>query len=502
MYYQLLKKLFQLHFFSPKTLWYLGQALRKTGINLSALLQWQAKMSPKKIAINEEQRTMTYAEWWQSTMQVAYYLQHHHGLSPQKKVALIGKNHADLLIVLFASARLGVDIYLLSTELSAQQYEDLQQKHQFDVLIYEPFLAEKLTSLLVDNQGIILFSEISEKAKYSIDFPALPAIQGGKLVVLTSGTTGNFKTAARKPHLGTFLSPFFELILSLDLQLHQSFYLAPPIYHGFGLAAVFMGIALGAKMQLLPTFEAETSLELLQKNQIEIALIVPLMLHRWLEKNPELPHLQSIISGGAPLAPTLIEKLSQQLPAKLYNLYGTSEAGFCMMAKSKDLIQKKTTIGKAILGVQAKLEIPLEHNESKIGQLYIRSKWTIQKEAWVATGDLAYQDAEGFYYLVGRTDDMIVSGGENVYPQEVENVLLNHEAVADAAVIGVNDAAFGQRLQAFLVLKEGSQITEKELLTWLSQKLARYQMPRQIVFMTALPYNALGKLERQKLQSG
>ncbi|HEV3261276.1 MAG TPA: fatty acid--CoA ligase family protein, partial [Gemmataceae bacterium] len=215
-----------------------------------------------------------------------------------------------------------------------------------------------------------------------------------------------------------------------------------------------------------------------------------------------LSSLQCIITGGALLSPALAQETLKRLGPKLFNLYGTSEAGVSIMATPDVIGRKPESIGKPIQGVRAKIVYESDQpvGERMIGRLCIRSSWTTNRQGWIETGDLAYRDHDGDMFLCGRVDDMIVSGGENVYPIDLENVLVQHPDVESVAVVGIPDVEFGQRLKAVVVKKRGTTLDQSTLLDWLKPRVARYQMPAAIEFCDELPYTALGKLDKKTLQ--
>jgi acyl-CoA synthetase (AMP-forming)/AMP-acid ligase II len=186
----------------------------------------------------------------------------------------------------------------------------------------------------------------------------------------------------------------------------------------------------------------------------------------------------------------------------LFNLYGTSEAGFSIMATPHMLSGNPESIGQPVRGVCARIvdEADQEVGGRAVGRLCVRSAWTASKQNWAETGDLAFRDADGNIFLCGRVDDMIVSGGENVYPIELENVLLQHTDVAAVAVVGITDAEFGQRLKAVVAPKKGRRLNEGTLLDWLRPRVARYQMPAVVEFRDELPHTPLGKVDKKALR--
>jgi acyl-CoA synthetase (AMP-forming)/AMP-acid ligase II len=265
---------------------------------------------------------------------------------------------------------------------------------------------------------------------------------------------------------------------------------------------LLIGLALGAELYVTKRFEATQACTLIARHQVEVATLVPLQLQRMLRADPSaLASLRCVIAGSAPLNPILARDALDQLGLILFNLYGSSEAGFAIMATPQLLNRKPGTIGRPLTGVRVRINGALgeELRNSSVGQLAISSAWTLSGQGWINTGDLAYRDKDGDLMLCGRVDDMIVSGGENVYPIQLEQVLLQHPELDAVAVIGVPDPEFGQRLKAVVVVKPGAPSDEAALRAWLKPRVARYQMPAVIEFRQQLPYTALGKLDRAAL---
>ncbi len=507
--FQLLGKLYEANLSTPLGFFRLVTSVLLSGVNLMALLRFTARTYPEREAIADEEGGCTYAELYLETQQLTINLQEKHQLKAGKKVALVCRNHASLVKSLFALSQLGADIYLLNAEMSDTQFNSLLNKHDFDCIIYDIEVWKMIHQSGFDKTRLL---------SYHLTLPAIddlskrPPTKGvkikkssaGKLIILTGGTTGDFKTAVRKPSIFTFLHPFFALLTELDIAKYRRVYIATPIYHGFGLAALIISILLGTKMMLLKRFEIQKANTLMLRHQIQVIILVPLMLSRLIKRSHlELVYLRQIISGGAALNPSLVEETFNKIGPRLANLYGTSEAGFCIMASPSDLKYHPNTIGKKIAGVQTKI---IDQNNNmvstgEVGRLYVKSKWTMKnsQEAWIDTGDLAYVDENGYYFLCGRIDDMIVSAGENVYPVELENILIKHPAISQVAVIGIPDEEFGQRLKAFVVLKKDSPLTEAALKAWLKEEAARYQQPKSIAFVAEIPVTALGKPDKKVL---
>ncbi|MDQ0899012.1 MULTISPECIES: AMP-binding protein [unclassified Paenibacillus] len=506
--YKLIYVLYKIRLLSPLALFQLTSAIYKYGINLMALLNFSARTYGENVALVDEQETLTYKQLFAQSEGLSVVLRGRYHLARGKKAGFLCKNHASLVRAIFAVSLSGADLYLLNAEMSKGQLNNILERHHFDLLIYD----EELSSLLEQTSYT--------KAKmlsYHDTFPAINNLlsasiyekqkrhrtSSGKLVLLTGGTTGNAKEAAHKPSLFNYLDPFSGFLTRLKILNYHTAYIATPIYHGYGVAVLLLFCALGKKMVIHRGFDAEKACRLIREHQVDVVTVVPLMLHKMLKSNAEdLKSLSCIASGGAELNPKLAKETLRQLGDVLYNLYGTSEAGLNIIADPQDLIYSAHTIGRKIEGVRLVIvdDLKEEVEIGRVGQFCIKNKWSMRNVAWIETGDLGYRDEKGYYFLCGRADSMIVSAGENVYPLEVEQVLLTHPGVEDAAVIGIRDEHFGQRLKAFVLLAPYNDTTREELFEWLRSRLARFQLPKEIIFVDHLPYTPLGKLDKKLLK--
>lgn len=507
---RLINVLHKMKLLSPAGLFRLLTAIYNSGINLMALLRIAAKTYGNKTAIADDHETIDYSQLWEQSEKLALLLQEKYQLARGKRVGLFCKNHAALVRSIFAVSGLGADLYLLNAEMSQSQFNALVERYDFDLLIYDFELNAMITQSnyrkgkIVSNHdqqtaiSNVLHTRVRRNRK-------LPRVSMGRIIILTGGTTGNPKAAAHKPSLFNFLNPFNTLLSRLHLASYHTAYIATPIYHGYGVAQLLVFIALGKKIVIHNGFDVEKACTIIREHHVEVVTVVPLMLHKMLQHNTrDLQSLKVVASGGAPLNPKLVTETFNKLGAVLYNLYGTSEAGLNMVATPQDLQYSAQTIGRQVSGVHIKIvdEQLKEMKIGQIGQIYIQNRWSMRNRSdrWIETGDMGYQDPQGYYYLCGRADDMVVSAGENVYPIEVEQVLLQHPLVEDIAVIGVQDEMFGQRLRAFVLLKQNADITTDELFTWLRSRVARYQIPKDIIIVDHMPYTSVGKLDKKRLK--
>jgi acyl-coenzyme A synthetase/AMP-(fatty) acid ligase len=356
--------------------------------------------------------------------------------------------------------------------------------------------------------------EVLARAAVSLD--SAPE-RRAQITILTSGTTGVPKAATRDISARTMVGSLITLIEHLHLRRGSPVLVAPPLFHGFGLGVTALAQVVGAPVVITRRYGPEQTLELIERHAVTTLVVVPVMLQRILELEPAIrgrydtKTLRSVLSAGAPLAPALAERFMDEFGEILNNAYGSTETGFGAIASPTDLRAAPGTIGRPPFGVTVQI---LDHDRhpaasGKTGHIFIGSDLVIDgyadgssKElagALMNTGDLGHIDEFGRIYVVGREDDMIVSGGENVFPQEVEDALLAHPGVRDATVVGVPDEQFGQRLRAFVVPRATDSLEADQLQAHLRARLERYKLPREIVFYEEIPRTPTGKVIRRLL---
>ncbi|MDX1771080.1 MAG: AMP-binding protein [Planococcaceae bacterium] len=504
---KLLHVLSEIKLLSPVGVYRLLSAFYKSGINLMTLLDFAGRTYGNRIALVDDNETLTYKELLLESENLAVVLKGNMHIGSGQKVGLLCHNQASFITSMFAVSRLGADLYLLNTEISSSQLSGFLLQQKLDVLIFDVEL-----TTLVEESGFNNTKILSTHC----EFPAINHIQNhgskkiprttmSKIVLQTGGTTGISKEAAHKPSVFNYLNPFLALFNKFNMLERQTAYIATPIYHGYGLGILLLFLALGKKIVVSKGFDSHRACDIIRTHQVEVVTVVPLMLHKMLNHSVEsLQSLKCIASGGAKLSSKLIEETRNKLGDVLFNLYGTSEAGLNVIATPHDLRYSSTSIGKKIKGVQLKVmsKNMKEVRVGEIGHFCITNDWSIRnkKNGWIQTGDVGFCDEQGYYFLLGRTDDMVVSGGENVYPIEVEQVLITHHAIEDVAVIGVMDEQFGERLKAFILPIKNATITDEEITTWLRSRVARFQMPKEIMLVEEMPYTSLGKIDKKLLK--
>ena len=294
--------------------------------------------------------------------------------------------------------------------------------------------------------------------------------------------------------------------------------MAAPLFHGTGLSQFLLSFALGSTVVMRRRFDPVATLLAIQENRATALVLVPTMLRRILDVGKDVldeydtSSLRIVFCAGSALPPELGNRATEAFGDVVHNLYGSTEVAVATVATPSDWRQAPGTVGRAPVGCR----VALYDDDGRkvtapgvVGRVFVGSVLSFegytdgrQKEVidgLLCSGDLGHFDDDGLLFIDGRDDDMIVSGGENVFPGEVENLLLEHDAVVEVAVVGVPDEEYGQRLAAYVVTRPGVTVDGEELKTYVKGNLARFKVPRDIVFVDDLPRNATGKLLRHKL---
>ena len=498
----LLLILYRLHILSPKGLFYWAKYLLSEGMSLMALLRFAAHFYPNRCAIKDEEVSLTYQETYEKAQKLAQLLYTQYQLRPKMNVALLGRNSLIQSLLLPALSRIGVHITLLNTDMGKEQLDEHLKKRKYQLFLYDNELIVKpqlITCKAVSTEELHHLIIYRDYKKGKMKLPRM--FQGTKIIIHTGGSSGNYKAVARRPAIMSFLPPLIALLHNIGIYRYESVLISLPFYHGFGLATLIVSLLMGKKICLQRRFLVQETLSIIQNEHIEVMPIVPAMLSRLWQiegAKSQMESLKCLICGGDRLSKQLIETTHQQLGDVLYNLYGTSEAGFFLLATPQELAAfDETTLGKAIWGVRCKIK---EANEEHIGELWVQSSWAMagRKNQWQSTGDLVFQNPEGYYFHRGRTGRMVVCGGENVHPEHIEQVLLTHPSIIAARAFAVSHPLFGNVIQAEVECAPASSMTEKELLTWLKPQLSRAETPHGITFQN-IGMLSTGKQKRRKI---
>jgi len=485
-----LRLLLQLFWVSP---WHLFWAWWRCGSTFAFLAHLGALRFRERVALWDDQGALTFGQLHQLGEGLASALRLQHGVGPGAQVALMCGNHRGFVLGLLAVTRLGADVLPLSSNLPARVLATILERQKVSLVLHDGELRPG------DYSGAVLDIGAWEGA----DGETLPRVsRPGQLVVLTSGSTGISKGIRRRPKFWQVLPLLLGLLRQLPFRMHRPMVLAIPLHHGYGIATLALSLALGAPLSMGRRYEIGPLLERIQ-GESALLVTVPTLLLRWLKNSSRIPKLAAIITGSAPLDASLCQQLLQRCGPILFNLYGSSEAGLVALATPTALQQAPGTVGRPLPANRVRL-LDAEGNEVAVGEtgrIWVSGPFVLgpNAEGWRDTGDLGRQDAAGHLFVVGRADSMFVSGGENVYPHEVEDVLAQHPSLTDFAILVVADAEFGQRMVAAVVARSTDPVSPEQLKEWLRARLERFKVPRQIEILSKIPRNLLGKLDRPAL---
>jgi acyl-CoA synthetase (AMP-forming)/AMP-acid ligase II len=477
-----------------------------------------------RAALIDERGTLTFKELDERANRLANAWREH-GLEPGEGVAILARNHRGFLESVFAAAKCGSRIVLLNTSFAGPQIVEVASREGTDLLVYDDEYAPMLEGVdpargrwraWTDDEGPPAHDTI--EALIADGDPSTPPKAGvtPRIVILTSGTTGTPKGAPREEPRS--LGLVGGLLSKVPFRAREVTELCVPMFHALGLANAMLAIGLGSTLVLRRRFDPAETLESLEQNGASAMVVVPVMLQRLLDHNakegesPEIASkLKIIFIGGSQLGAELCKRGMAGFGPILYNLYGSTEVSYATIATPEDLEAEPGSVGKVVRGSIAKIldgdgnEVPT----GTTGRIFVGNASQFEgytgggtKEAiggLMSSGDVGHFDDKGRLFIDGRDDEMIVSGGENVFPTEVEELLSAHESIEEAAAIGVDDERFGQRLKAFVVVREGAQLTEEDVKNYVRDNLARYKTPREVVFIDELPRNPTGKVLKREL---
>jgi long-chain acyl-CoA synthetase len=514
-------------------------------LNLSVFLEDSARSHPDRDAVVLGDLRLTYAQVNGFANQVANLLVSR-GIQPGDKVALSCPNLPYFPIVYYGILKAGATVVPLNVLLKGREIA----YHLEDSDAKAFFCFEGTADLPMGQMGHDGFQQAEGCEHFfmiTADMMAPSPIEGTEtmvqalggqadqfesvateatdtaVILYTSGTTGQPK-GAELSHSNMVLNAVTcnRLFDSLASQ-HDTHLLVLPLFHSFGQTVnMNAGFSTGATLVLLPRFDAEQAIGLMQKEDITFFAGVPTMywgLLGALSENVDVEkiahHMRRAVAGGSALPVEILKQFKAKFGVQILEGYGLSETSPVATFSDPERDPRPGSIGVPVWGIDVKLvdaDWKTIEGADQVGEIAIRghnimkgyykraeATAEVMNNGWFKTGDLARRDEDGFYYIVDRAKDMIIRGGFNVYPREVEEVLMTHEAVSLAAVVGVPDESHGEEIKAFVILNEGAQITEDELRDWCKEQMANYKYPRIIEFNDSLPMTATGKILKREL---
>lgn len=449
---------------------------------------------------------------------------HADGLRAGSGVGVMCRNHRYFVDAMLAAWKLGARAVYLNTSFAGPQLRDVLRRERVELLVCDDEflpLTERGDGLRIvvgwtgDAPAPTEAPTVDETVAAHVgQVPPRPA-RDGSIVMLTSGTTGTPKGAPRPaPRSIVTIGALLERI---PLRRGEPMLLGAPMFHAWGFTHASLAIALGCPLVVAPRFDPECAVRAAAAHRCTTLVLVPIMLQRILDLGDEelsrhdLGAVRVIATGGSALTAECSRRTRERFGDVLHNLYGSTEVSVATIATPRDLLEAPGCAGRPVLGTELRLYDDTGRQitaAGKVGSVYVRGDLTFdgytdggtkrKRDGLIASGDVGYLDAEGRLFLVGRDDDMVVSGAENVFPQEIEELLLAHEAIADVAVVGVPDDEFGQRLRAYVVAAEDG-LSAEIVRDHVREHLAAYKVPRDVVFVDALPRTPTGKVLKREL---
>jgi fatty-acyl-CoA synthase len=488
-----------------------------------------ARRHPDRAACIDEEGEFTYKELDDAAHALANALIER-GVKGGDGVAILARNHRWFLIANYGVARVGARIILLNSEFSGPQIKEVSEREGAKLIIYddeytkgvskaEPELG-KLRALGTnpdsDEPSGSEDETLADLIERSSKEPAPKATRHASIIILTSGTTGTPKGANRSTP--PTLAPVGGILSHVPFKADEVTSLPAPMFHALGYLHGTIAMFLGSTLVLRRKFKPPLVLEDIEKHKVTAMVVVPVMLSRILDalekmdKKPDLSSLKIVFASGSQLGAELATRTLKDLGPVIYNMYGSTEIAFATIAGPKDLERNAATVGPVVKGVKVRIlddngnELP----QGEVGRIFVGNAFPFEGytgggnkqiiDGLLSSGDVGYFDEHGLLYVSGRDDEMIVSGGENVFPAEVEDLISGHPGVVEATAIGVEDKEWGHRLRAFVVRKADASVDEDAIKHYVRDNLARYKVPREVVFLEELPRNPTGKILKRELR--
>jgi fatty-acyl-CoA synthase len=501
----------------------IGVAFERYGM-LGAMVTSGAIRHGDRVALRDERGDLSYAQLDDRSNAIANVWREQ-GLRAGDGVTILARNHRGFLDAVFAATKCGARIVLLNTSFAGPQIREVASREGTDLLVYDDEYSQMLDGVNPPHGRWRAWTDDDEASRAQDTLEALigsggssappKPVSAARIVILTSGTTGTPKGAPRS--MPRSLSLIGGLLSKVPFRAREVTELCVPMFHALGFAHMAFGLALGSTLVVRRRFEPEVTLDSLERNRATAMIVVPVMLQRILDlgqdaiSRRDTSSLRIIFVSGSQLGTELAKRALRTFGPVVYNLYGSTEVAYATVATPADLAQEPGTVGSVVRGSIVKI-FDSDGNEAPdgtTGRVFVGNSGQFEGytsgetkeliQGLMSSGDVGHFDHKRRLYIDGRDDDMIVSGGENVYPGEIEELLAGHEAVAEVAAVGVADERFGQRLRAFIVLREGKQLTEEEAKRYVADNLANYKSPRDVVFIEELPRNPTGKVLKRDL---
>jgi len=494
-------------------------------LNLGSILLASAQERPDHPALRLHERAIPYAELDRAARGVAASLLAR-GIGPGDKVALMVPNVPEFTLTYYGILYAGATVVPLNVLLAAPEVTYHIQDSEAKLLVAHP-LFKNPASLGAEGAGVPLaWSEGGGPG----DLPAMQAAapvealhptspDDTAVLLYTSGTTGKPK-GAELTHANLLLNCAVVVPKLLPISKDDVSLATLPLFHSFGQTCIQnASIAAGATFTLLPRFTPGEAFEIMERDRVTLFAGVPTMyfalLHHEAERSYDLGSLRFCMAGGSPMPVDVMRAFEERFPVKIQEGYGLSETSPVASFNTLDRPRKPGSIGYPVWGVEMAILDDKDHllADGERGEICIRGHNVMKgywkrpdataeamRGGWFHTGDVGIRDADGCYTIVDRVKDMILRGGFNVYPREVEEVLYTHPAVVEAAVVGIPHESHGEEVKAVVALAKGQSVSSEELIAWCKERLAAYKYPRIVQVVDALPKGPTGKILKRELR--
>jgi fatty-acyl-CoA synthase len=504
----------------PDRLARMGVAVLRSGM-LGGLTTVAALRYRDRAAIIDEIGTLTFQELDERSTALANAWRAR-GLVDGEGVAILARNHRGFHYAVFAAAKCGARIILLNTDFAGPQLREVVGREGTDLLVFD------------DEYSGILGDLTPPRGRYRawVDKPAVDTldnlIAGGsrtpprratttaRIILLTSGTTGTPKGAPRSEP--TSLAPLGAILGKVPFRAREITECPAPLFHTLGFAQAILAVGFGSTLVIRRRFDPQAVLDSLHRHRATAMIAVPVMLQRLVDASPKaraghnFSHLRIIFVAGSQLGADLCVRVTEAFGPVVYNVYGSTEVAYATIATPADLADEPGCVGSPVPSTIVKIfdDNDIEVPPGTTGRIFVGNNYQFEGYTGggdkarigrlMSTGDVGHFDRAGRLFVDGRDDDMIVSGGENVFPGEVEELLAAHPAVEEVSAFGVPDDKHGQRLRVVVVVREGHSLTEDEVRDHVKTHLARFKSPRDVLFVDELPRNPTGKVLKRVLR--
>nr|MCW2727773.1 acyl-CoA synthetase [Aeromicrobium sp.] len=499
-----------------------GVQLVKWGPGLPSGVNAAAKRFPRQTAIIDDAGEITWSELAGQINQMTQALKDR-GVQPGDSIAVLSRNHRYMIVALVAIMQVGGRVLLLNTMASRSQLGDLAGREDASLVIVDQEFLDVAQDV---DRSLLVLGWADEDAPD--DLPTVAGLTAdqptkghpkperhGQIIIFTSGTSGLPKGARREEPKD--LMPLVAFFGAIPYRGNSTVVLAAPLFHSWGLINFAFGLSTAPTYVLRRKFDPAQVLRDIQDHRAEVLVVVPLMMQRLIDADPavvertDVSSLRITASSGSALAGDLANRFMDLFTDSVYNFYGATETGWVTIAGPKDLREAPGTAGTPPFRTTVKILDPdgREVPQGETGVIHVGNDMPFGgytdgntksfADGLMHTGDVGYFDENGRLFVSGRDDDMVISGGENVFPRELEDALIEHADVSDVVVRGIPDEKFGQVLAAYVVLKPGASATEDDLTAYAKQHVARFAVPRRLMILDELPRNPTGKVMKRNL---